>query len=131
MEYNSEHSMAGWVVLILIIASIIYYVFNYYNIFSFSAKTNELKNRALDAIDNRPRQLMTQTPPSGKEFCVQNSFTSVIGWDSINNCCLYEWQGNNNILQTCITAQINGNTIYSLFNNEYIENYENYLNEVI
>ena len=87
----------------------------------------EQKTKLLDSLDQRPRQLIIPNPPAGKEFCVVNEYTNVIGWDSINNCCVYQWKNIEHTLQTCINAQINGKTIYSVYDNNYVENYESYL----
>lgn len=132
MNYPQQSSRSGIVILIIIlllIGTISYFAWKY-NSFHIQEQFDDYKNKAIDVIDNRPRQMITQDIPTGKEFCIINDYTNIIGWDTINNCCVYEWRKNNNILQTCITAQIGGETKYSIFNNIFIEDYKNYLSEV-
>lgn len=116
--------------MFVIVIAILIVIAWYFNSFNIRERVQFWKDKTLDAIDNRPRQLITSTIPNGKEFCIQNSFTNIIGWDSINECCVFEWRKNNHILQTCITAQIGGETIYNTWDGSYVDNYKDYLGEV-
>ena len=132
MEYGSPESSKGifYFILILIIISIAVFFAWKYNSFNIRERFDENYDKALDKLDNRPRQIITAEPPKGKEFCIQNEFTNVVGYDMINECCLYEWRGNGNVVATCITSQINGETKYNTFNNNYVDDYRSYLSEV-
>lgn len=126
METPGKFYTILFVIIVIAVISLAWY----YNSFNIRGYGQELKTTAIDKIDQRPRQLISQEPPAGKGFCIQNDMTNVIGWDEINNCCVYEWRGNDNVLQTCVTAQIGGQTIYNLFNMNYVDDYKNYISEV-
>lgn len=131
MSENKSHFFVYFIVFIVLFILIMYFA-NKYNTLGFSDKMQEQKTKLLDSIDQRPRQLIIPNPPAGKEFCIVNDYTNVVGWDSISQCCVYKWFNTEHSLQVCQTAQINGEIKYALYDNNYIEpaTYESYLQYV-
>lgn len=131
MEYQPSGSGKWYFIIFIIIIVGLIAVAWYFNSFHIRQHATDLKNMGIDAIDNRPKQLISQNPPSEKAYCVQTPYTNILGYDEINKCCVYEWRNREHILQICNTAQVNGNIIYTLWDGNYVtEDYKYYLEQI-